>query len=240
MQNFISLGYLVLEISAFQYEGCHGFRAGASVHKLFVGGVYQRRAAPTTHNVTRYNARAIIYGDANFFPCNYNMLPLKAHVARGNVIIIAYTIPWYDLFAMSFAYHLPVEIWIWCNHCCGTSISFVDSIDHFIMRVLQTPSHKCTYKMIYFTSNGNKMPNGLYGLLNSILTDSETMQDIVQTKEDNSIVYKKWCKCVTKGNLQLSVISWIHPLLGLELFPSKCMLMLVSMAQRKTAVNPVH
>ena len=40
MQNFNSLGSLVLEISAFQYEACHGFRAGASVHKLFVGGVY--------------------------------------------------------------------------------------------------------------------------------------------------------------------------------------------------------
>ena len=40
MQNFNSLGCLVLEIAAFQYEACHGFRAGASVHKLFVGGVY--------------------------------------------------------------------------------------------------------------------------------------------------------------------------------------------------------
>ena len=40
MQNFISLGCLVLETSAFQYKACHGFRAGASVHKLFVGGVY--------------------------------------------------------------------------------------------------------------------------------------------------------------------------------------------------------
>ena len=39
MQNFNSLGCLVLEISAFQYEARHGFRAGASVHKLFVGGV---------------------------------------------------------------------------------------------------------------------------------------------------------------------------------------------------------
>ena len=39
MKNFNSLGCLVLEISAFQYEACHGFRAGASVHKLFVGGV---------------------------------------------------------------------------------------------------------------------------------------------------------------------------------------------------------
>ena len=38
MQNFNSLGCLVLEISAFQYEACHGFRAGAGVHKLFVGG----------------------------------------------------------------------------------------------------------------------------------------------------------------------------------------------------------
>ena len=40
MQNFNSLGCLVLEISAFQYEACNGLRAGASVHKLFVGGVY--------------------------------------------------------------------------------------------------------------------------------------------------------------------------------------------------------
>ena len=40
MQNFNSLGCLVLEISAFQYEACHGFRAGTSVHKLFVGRVY--------------------------------------------------------------------------------------------------------------------------------------------------------------------------------------------------------
>ena len=39
MQNFNSLGCLVLEISAFQYEACNGLRAGASVHKLFVGGV---------------------------------------------------------------------------------------------------------------------------------------------------------------------------------------------------------
>ena len=31
---------MVLEISAFQYEACHRFRASASVHKLFVGGVY--------------------------------------------------------------------------------------------------------------------------------------------------------------------------------------------------------
>ena len=43
MQNFNSLGCLVLEISAFQYEACHRFRAGASVHKLFVGGVYSVR-----------------------------------------------------------------------------------------------------------------------------------------------------------------------------------------------------
>ena len=40
MQTFNSLGCLVLEISAFQHEACHGFRAGASVHKLFVGGVH--------------------------------------------------------------------------------------------------------------------------------------------------------------------------------------------------------
>ena len=40
MQNFNSLGSLVLEISTFQHEACHRFRAGASVHKLFVGGVY--------------------------------------------------------------------------------------------------------------------------------------------------------------------------------------------------------
>ena len=39
MQNFNSLRCLVFEISAFQYEARHGFRAGASVHKLFVGGV---------------------------------------------------------------------------------------------------------------------------------------------------------------------------------------------------------
>ena len=39
MQNFNSLGCLVLEISAFQYDAYHGFRVGASVHKLFVGGV---------------------------------------------------------------------------------------------------------------------------------------------------------------------------------------------------------
>ena len=39
MQNFKSLRCLVLEISAFQYEVCHRFRAGAGVHKLFVGGV---------------------------------------------------------------------------------------------------------------------------------------------------------------------------------------------------------
>ena len=30
---------MVIEISAFQYEACDGFRAGDSVHKLFVGGV---------------------------------------------------------------------------------------------------------------------------------------------------------------------------------------------------------
>ena len=42
MQNFNSLGCLVLEISAFQYEACHGFRAGASVHKIFVGGVQDK------------------------------------------------------------------------------------------------------------------------------------------------------------------------------------------------------
>ena len=41
MQNFNSLGCLVLEVSTFQYEACHGFRAGASVHKLFVGGVHK-------------------------------------------------------------------------------------------------------------------------------------------------------------------------------------------------------
>ena len=40
MQNFNSLGCLVLEISAFQYDAYHGFRVGASVHKLFVGGVH--------------------------------------------------------------------------------------------------------------------------------------------------------------------------------------------------------
>ena len=39
MQNFNSLGCLVLEISAVQCEACHGFGAEASVHKLFVGGV---------------------------------------------------------------------------------------------------------------------------------------------------------------------------------------------------------
>ena len=41
LQNFNSLRCLVLGISAFQYEACHGCCAGASVHKLFVGGVYQ-------------------------------------------------------------------------------------------------------------------------------------------------------------------------------------------------------
>ena len=48
MQNFNSLGCLVLEISAFQYEACHGFRAGASVHKLFVGGVYRTKKVTTS------------------------------------------------------------------------------------------------------------------------------------------------------------------------------------------------
>ena len=38
-QNFNSLRCSVLEISAVQFGACHGFRAGASVHKLFVGGV---------------------------------------------------------------------------------------------------------------------------------------------------------------------------------------------------------
>ena len=28
------------DISAFQYEACHGFRVGASVHNFFMGGVY--------------------------------------------------------------------------------------------------------------------------------------------------------------------------------------------------------
>ena len=42
MQNFISLGCLVLDISTFQYEACQRFRAGASVHKLFVGGVHAK------------------------------------------------------------------------------------------------------------------------------------------------------------------------------------------------------
>ena len=42
MQNFNSLGCLVLEISAYQCEACHGFRAGASVHKLYVGGVLMK------------------------------------------------------------------------------------------------------------------------------------------------------------------------------------------------------
>ena len=49
MQNFNSLGCLVLEISAFQYEACHGFCAGASVHKLFVGGVYRNEVTPCTY-----------------------------------------------------------------------------------------------------------------------------------------------------------------------------------------------
>ena len=39
IQHFNSLRCLLLEISAFQYEACHGFRAGASDHNLFVGGV---------------------------------------------------------------------------------------------------------------------------------------------------------------------------------------------------------
>ena len=43
-QNFNSLRYSVLEISAVQFGACHGFRAGASVHKLFVGGVSRTRA----------------------------------------------------------------------------------------------------------------------------------------------------------------------------------------------------
>ena len=38
-QNFNSLRCSVLKISAFQFGACHGFRAGASVHILFVGGV---------------------------------------------------------------------------------------------------------------------------------------------------------------------------------------------------------
>ena len=41
MQNFNGLGCLVLELSGFQGKACDGFRAGASVHKLFVGGVYE-------------------------------------------------------------------------------------------------------------------------------------------------------------------------------------------------------
>ena len=40
MQNFNRLGFVVLEIPAFQYEAYHRFRAGAGVHKLFVGGVF--------------------------------------------------------------------------------------------------------------------------------------------------------------------------------------------------------
>ena len=39
MHNSNSPWCLVLEISVFQYEARHGFRVGASVHKLFVGGV---------------------------------------------------------------------------------------------------------------------------------------------------------------------------------------------------------
>ena len=52
MQNFNSLGCLVLEISTFKYEACHGFRAGASVHKLFVGGVLQSFTKLLTPSVT--------------------------------------------------------------------------------------------------------------------------------------------------------------------------------------------
>ena len=44
IQNFNSLRCLVLEISAFQYEACHRIRTGASVHELFVGGVYSIEA----------------------------------------------------------------------------------------------------------------------------------------------------------------------------------------------------
>ena len=40
IENFNSLRCLVLEISAFQYEACHGFRACDSVHKLFLWAVY--------------------------------------------------------------------------------------------------------------------------------------------------------------------------------------------------------
>ena len=48
VQNFKSLWCLVLEISTFHYEARHGFRAGASVHKLFVGGVYRLRKYPSS------------------------------------------------------------------------------------------------------------------------------------------------------------------------------------------------
>ena len=47
MRNFNSLGCLVLEISTYQYEACHGFRFGASVHKLFVGGVIAKHERPS-------------------------------------------------------------------------------------------------------------------------------------------------------------------------------------------------
>ena len=39
IQNFNSLRYSVLKISAFAFDGYHRFRTGAGVHNIFVGGV---------------------------------------------------------------------------------------------------------------------------------------------------------------------------------------------------------
>ena len=64
MQNFNSLECLVLEISAFQYEACHGFRAGASVHKLVVGGVW--RTPRNIHTVANRLGKSIAWNAGIF------------------------------------------------------------------------------------------------------------------------------------------------------------------------------
>ena len=85
MQNFNSLGCLVLEISAFQYEACHGFRAGASVHKLFVGGVHPIENHGDMICVTKLEHIPLFY--------KYTVYPKKyAHVFCFAVLCCGYTL----------------------------------------------------------------------------------------------------------------------------------------------------
>ena len=78
LQNFNSLGSVVLEIPAFQYEACHGFRAGAGVHKLFVGGVPLWWPKPTPKFITKFHRCCSFFATHHGTPFRYQWVHIAS------------------------------------------------------------------------------------------------------------------------------------------------------------------